>query len=212
MPFADLTRCPGVSCLDLQLAIAGEFGRADAVATHGLLDDHARALFDVADSRPDVQAKALLAVMTGDMRFRARSHGEPRDLLLPSVLQTRRGHPLTLAIVARELATRAGIRAGVYSSRTRWFIGLRTDEQLLLLLLDTGLIEGSGRPAQVIGHCHHELAYCTLTGLGRSLADHGQLQAARRASRLKLALPIADDLRAEVQRELDALTPPEPQP
>lgn len=207
MPFAALTRCPGISCLELQLAIAGEFGCADTVATHGLLDDLARGLFDVADSPPEIQANALLGLMTGDMRFTAHTDGERDDLLVPRVLQTRRGHPLTLAIIACELARRAGISTGVYSSPARWFIGLQTEQQLLLL--DAGLIDGSGRPPLVIAHCRHELAFCTLTGLSRSLEDHGQLQAARRATRLKLALPLADQVRAEVQRALDALTPPE---
>lgn len=204
-PFADLLRRSCLSRLDLQLAIAGEFGRADAVATHGLLDDHARALFALPGRDPETQALALMRVMTSDLRFAARA-GEPGDLLLPQVLRTRRGHPLTLAIIACELALRAGIGAGVYSSQTRWFVGLRGERQLLLL--DAALAGDDHAPAQVLAHCPHELAYCTLTGLSRGFADRDELPAARRAATLKLALPLGDGIRAEVQRELDALARP----
>lgn len=209
-PFADLTGREDATCLDLQLAIAAEFARADTVATHGLLDDLARALFTVANSHPSAQAPALLRLMSRDLHFIAGDAGEPGDLLLPMVLQTRRGHPLMLAIVACELALRAGIPAAVYSSRTRWFIGLPTTEHLLLL--DADLHHDVRPPAEVLAHCRHELAFCALTGLSRALHRRGQLQAARRATTLKLALPICAQLRAEVQRELNAPTRPPAQP
>ncbi len=50
---------------------------------------------------------------------------------------------------------------------------------------------------------------CMPTGLSHCLKDHGHPQAMRRATRSLLALPIADQARADVQRETDALTPPE---
>lgn len=210
VPFGDVASRAGASCLDLQLAIAGEFGPADAARTHGLLDDHARTLFGLAGSAPEEQANALGTLMACAMGLRARIVADPDDLLLPTALRSRRGHPLMLAIIGQQLATRAGIATGVYSSRTRWFIGLQTGGQLLLL--DAALRDGSGRPARVLAHCAHDLAYCALTGLSRSLAECGQLLSARRATRLKLALPIAGHLRREVQRELDALERAEAQP
>lgn len=202
-PFVDLTRRPEASCLDLQLSIAGELGRADAVSVHAVLDDLARPLFDVAGSDLQARANALLGVMARDQGFGADEIGDHDDLLLPTVLQTRRGHPLMIAIIGCEVARRAGFASGVYSSRTRWFIGLEQSGRLLML--DAGLRDGSGRPAQVIAHCRHELAYCTLTGLSRSFADRGRLQSAVRATRLKLALPLGEQLQAQVRRDLDAL-------
>lgn len=210
VPFADVVARENTSGLDLQLAIAGEFGPADAVATHGLLDDHARALFGAAAAPPEEQANALGRLMTRDMGLRSRTGGGPEDLLLPRALQRGRGHPLTLAIVGQLLATRAGITTGVYSSRTSWFVGLQTGGQLLLL--DASLRDDCGRPPQVLGHCRHDLAYCTLTGLSRSFAGDGQSLSARRATLLKLALPIADHLRVEVHRELAALERSEARP
>lgn len=202
VPFTDLVAQEDASCLDLQLAIAGEFGPADTVATHGLLDDRSRALFGVAGCPPEEQADALRTLMTRDMRLRARTGSDPGDLLLPTAVHAGRAHPLMLAIIGQQLAMRAGITTAVYSSRTRWFIGLLTDRQLLLV---DAALRDSGRPPHVLAHCRHDLAYCALTGLSRSFADSGQSPKALRAARLRLALPIADHLRQEAQRELDAL-------
>lgn len=199
----ELAPCVSGSAADLQLAIAAEFGRADAVATHGLLDDLARPLFGLASRPAETQAEALLALVADDLGFEARGGGGPPDLLLPCVLRTRVAHPLMLAIVASELARRAGIAVTVCSSSTRWYVGVPGDEQMLLL--DTDLGDGGRPPEKVLAHCRHELAYCTLTGLSRSFAGRGRLQAARRATRMKLALPLADELRADACRELDAL-------
>src|SRR6185312_646062 len=111
-------------------------------------------------------------------------------LLLPRVVTSRRGHPLMLAIVARELAQRAGIAAAVFSSPTRWFVGLQADDHLLLL--DASLTDADQAPLEVRPHCRHELACCALTGLSHSYASIGEPELARHASWLKRRLPIAD--------------------
>jgi hypothetical protein len=95
-----------------------------------------------------------------------------------------------LAIVARELAQRAGIAAAVLSSPKRWFVGLQADDHLLLL--DASLLDGDHAPLEVRPNCRHELACCALTGLSRSYAAIGKPELARHASWLKLTLPIAD--------------------
>lgn len=86
-------------------------------------------------------------------------------------------------------------------------LDLQTDELLLMYAAMQG-----GRPSRVLPRCRHALAYCAPTGVTRSLADRGQSLSARRVTRLKLALPVADHLRREVQRELDALERSEVQP
>jgi hypothetical protein len=204
-PFADRAACSTTSSIDLQLAIAGEFGPEDAVATHGLLDDFALALFGMAGSEPHAQADRLMRLMARELHFAV--HGDdPEQLLLPRVVATRRGHPLMLAIVASELAQRAGIAVTVYSSPERWFVGFDAGDHVLLL--DAALADSPQAPTQVRAHCRHELAYWTLTAISRGFVGRGQLVHARRATRLKLALPIGDALRAEVGRELDALGGP----
>jgi hypothetical protein len=73
-------------------------------------------------------------------------------------------------------------------------------------LIDAGLPAGCPcAPSRVRGHCSHELAFCVLSGLARSYLASCRRQEARHACRLRLALPIDEDLRATVRRELGAL-------
>lgn len=202
-PFADRAACSSTSCIDLQLAIAAAFGPEDAMATHELLDEFALALFGMASSDPEAQANSLLWLMAGQLRFTGHVSDDPEQQLLPRVVATRCGHPLMLAIVASELARRAGIAVTVYSSPDRWFVGFDAGDHVLLL--DASLAHVPPAPSQVRAHCRHDLAYVTLSAISRGFAARGQLAHARRATRLKLALPIGDALRARVGRELDAL-------
>jgi hypothetical protein len=202
-PSDDRAACCGTSSVELLLAIAGEFGAGEAAATQRLLDDLALPLFGLAASDAQTQAQQLLRVMRHEHGFAAAGGDHPGHLLLPRVVVTRRGHPLMLAIVACELAQRAGITAGVFSSPRRWFVGLQADDHLLLL--DASLADADQAPLEVRPHCRHELACCALTGLSRSYARSGQPELARHAAWLKLTLPIADASRAQVRREIDAL-------
>jgi hypothetical protein len=202
-PIDDRASCSRTSSIELLLAIAGELGVSDSAATQRQLDDLALPLFGAAGSDAQAQAEQLLRVMRHEHGFAAATGDDPGHLLLPRVIVTRRGHPLMLAIVARELAQRAGIAAAVFSSPTRWFVGLQADDHLLLL--DASLVDADQAPLEVRPHCRHELACCALTGLSRSYARVGKPELARHAARLKLTLPVADASRAEVRREIDAL-------
>jgi hypothetical protein len=201
-PLPDRTSCRQTSAVELLLAIAGEFGAKDAAATQRQLDDLALPLFGAAGDDAQAQAERLLRVMRDEHGFVAASGDQPGHLLLPRVVTSRRGHPLMLAVVGRELAQRAGIAAGVFSSPQRWFVGLQSDDHLLLL--DASLADADQAPLEVRPHCRHELACCALTGLSRSYAAIGEPEPARHASWLKLTLPIADAARAQMRREIDA--------
>jgi hypothetical protein len=202
-PLADHASCQQTSAVELLLAIAGEFGVSNSAATQRLLDDLALPLFGAASHDAGAQAARLLRVMAHEHGFVAAAGDDPGHLLLPRVVVTRRGHPLMLAVVAREIAHRAGIAAGVFSSPKRWFVGLRADDHLLLL--DASLLDADQAPLQVRPHCRHELACCALTGLNRSYAGRGEPELARHAAWLKRALPIADASRGDARREFDAL-------
>jgi Transglutaminase-like superfamily len=185
-------------------AIAAEFGAVDAGAIDNWLDDGARRLFGLAQLDGYGQAQRLAEVIDGELGLGAVDDGDPAELLLDRILRSRRGHPGVLSVVGYVLARRAGALGGVYSSPTRWYVGLRVGDTLVLLDADRGF-DWPGAPVRVRAHCAHEVAFCLLTGLTRRFARHGAAAEARHAGRLRLALPIDGRLHRLVRAELSAL-------
>jgi hypothetical protein len=186
--FAELAASPCPPATDLLISLAAEFETVDPGAVHAELDEAARVLFGIAQRPPIEQAQRLAAALDGGMALEPVAD-DPGGLLIHRVLATKRGHPALLASVGAELAVRAGVGARVYSSLTRWFVGLQGEDGVLLL--DARLGEGTGRvPGQVRGYCSHELAFCVLTGLAQRYAAQRMRIRAQRAERLRNALPV----------------------
>jgi len=197
---------------DLLLAAAGELRPVDPGAVRERLDDDARALFGLAALAPRDQAQQLATVLDGELALRADAAPDPDLLALDRVLATRRGHPALLACVASELARRAGVRAHVCRAPGRWFVGVGFDEGPAALL-DCALRAGCARPpAAVHPCCPHGLAFWVLTELARHLGVQGRRREARRASALRLALPVDPRSRAAVEAELAQLDAAESAP
>jgi hypothetical protein len=187
--FAELAASPCPPAAELLIALAAEFDAVDAAAVQERLDEQARALFGLAGLALIDRAQRLAAALATGLGLEPLAD-DPAGLLIHRVLETRRGHPAMLAAIGAELGGRAGVRACVYSSLSRWFIGL-TDADQRVLLVDAELGEGSGLvPGQVRGYCSHELAFCVLTGLAQRYEAHGMRIRAARAERLRRALPI----------------------
>ena len=202
--FDDLAAAPCAAGADLLIALAAHLGTATCDELHARLDDEARRLFGVGRRDPAAQAHHLAAVMDADLGLHAALGSDCSALMLDRVLASGRGHPVVLASIGADLCRRAGLPAGVYSSPERWFIGLGSAQRPVLL--DAALPQGCPRaPGRIRGHCAHEVAFCVLTGLARDHARRGRHADARHACRLRLALPIDDEVRASVQRELDEL-------
>jgi Transglutaminase-like superfamily len=185
-------------------AIAAEFGPVDAGGIYDWLDDGARRLFGLMERDGYEQVQRLAEVLDGELGLRAVDEGVPAELLLDRVLERRRGHPGVLSVIGCELALRAGVPGGVYSSPSRWFIGVRTGDTLTLLDAHRGF-DWPDAPVRVRAHCAHEVAFCVLSGLRRRFAREGAAAEARRAGRLSLALPIDERLQQQVRAELSAL-------
>lgn len=68
---------------------------------------------DLASLPPEAQADALAAYLYEELGFRGneQEYYDPRNSLLPDVLERRLGIPITLALVYCETARRAGVRA-----------------------------------------------------------------------------------------------------
>jgi hypothetical protein len=188
-PFHELAAgiCPAY--VDLLLALCAEFGAVDADGVRERLDDDSRALFGLSELSPLARADRLAAVMDRELGLAADTAPGPDGLLFDRVVRRRTGHPAMLAAIGVELALRAGVPAGVYASPSRWFIGVGSGDDLVVL--DALLGEGCADPPHEIrAACAHELAFCVLCGLGTVYTREGRDGEARHAGRLRHALPV----------------------
>jgi regulator of sirC expression with transglutaminase-like and TPR domain len=91
------------------------YPEVDIQATMARFDELAAPLFSVGIERhaPEEQAELMNELIFGIHRFRGNneSYYDPRNSLLPDVLDRRLGVPLTLAIVYTEVARRVGVPA-----------------------------------------------------------------------------------------------------
>ncbi|MGH2943650.1 MAG: transglutaminase family protein [Solirubrobacteraceae bacterium] len=105
--------------------------------------------------------------------------------MLDRVLERRRGHPLLLAVVAVELARRAGVAARLYSTPARWFAGFGEPTALVELSTSRAAIPS---PDLVCRRCAHEVAFGALCGLRHSYAASARRREADLAAELIQAL------------------------
>jgi regulator of sirC expression with transglutaminase-like and TPR domain len=173
---------------ELLLAVAAELRPVNLERTSFRLDELARGLFAAALGRdPAAIPRRLARLLIEEARFR----GEPepaRGLLLDEVLARRAGHPLALAVVAAEVARRAGVEVAVCSTPTGWYAAMGTPSRLWLI--DPAVNPGPAPAGPVRRHCGHELAFVALGGLAQRLAVEGDRAGARRAAALRARLPV----------------------
>jgi hypothetical protein len=201
-PFTELADGPCTDDGELLLALAAEFWPVDASAARARLDDASRRLFGVAAMAGPDRARRLGAVLERDLRVRPDRGPDPAVLRLDRVLETRRAHPLLMAVLGVELLRRAGVTAAVCSSPTRWFVGLGGNGRTVLV--DACLsAQEDACPERVRRHCAHEVAFCVLTGLAERFARADRRSRARLALALRIALPVDESVRVALQRDLD---------
>lgn len=179
--------CPNVA--DLLLSVAGALGHVDGPATLELLDDHARALFGLPALEPRAAADRLVAVLVDELGFGVDRAGDADAWLLDRVVARRRGHPALLAVVAYELARRAGAPTAVLTGSDGWYVCMGDADAAVFVTFG-----GAARvptPDTLRRHCAHELAFVVLTGLERAFERATDLAGARRAAGLRTLLPVA---------------------
>lgn len=106
-------------CLDVAVGAAliarDAYATIDVERLLGRLDDLAAPLAGrgLASLSPEEQADALSEHVYGKLGFRGneQDYYDPKNSLLPDVLERRLGIPITLALVYCEVARRAGVRA-----------------------------------------------------------------------------------------------------
>jgi hypothetical protein len=204
-PFTQLAGGPCDGGDELLLSLAAEFWPVDADAARARIDDEARRLFGASALVPSDCAHLVGTVLEHDMAIAAEQVPDPESLRLDRLPQRRRGHPLLIASFGVELLRRAGVRAAVFSSPTRWFVGIGGDRTVLLDARLSGHADKC--PDHVRRHCAHEVAFCVLTGLAERFAHAGHRGPARKALAMRLALPVDEAIRVALRRDLDAFGP-----
>jgi len=188
--FARLAAGPCPPLDEVLLSLSAELGPVDRAAALAALDEDARLLFGIERLSAPRRVERLAAVLDGEAAFRpADGRQDPRAFLLEHVVARRRGHPALLATVAHELARRAGIDVGVFSSPSGWYVGCPDGGRVALIALG-GAAMDIAAPG-VRRHCAHEVAFAVLYGLEHSFRARGQHDAAAHMAALRAHLPVS---------------------
>jgi len=166
--FLALTRRPDPPLDDLLLALTAEFRPVDRALARERLDDLSRCLFGLDGLDAAGQAGCVAHALRHELGLRPVESRDPETLFLDRVLEQREGHPLLLAVIAVELARRAGAIAHVCSAPTRLFAGFGDDAERLV-----EVTRPAGRapdPATVVRHGSHAVAFGVLGGLSDGYA------------------------------------------
>lgn len=167
-PFLAIAGQPEPALDELLLALTAEFRPVDAQHAHEQLDDFSRSLFGLSELDAAGQAGCVTHALRHELGLRCGDVRDPEAMDLDRVLERRRGHPLVLAVVAVELARRAGATARVCSAPTRLFAGFGSPS---MRLVETTPPVGAPPPADsIVPHCPHAIAFGILNGLCDSLA------------------------------------------
>lgn len=167
-PFIALTRSPDPPLDELLLALTAEFRPVDRALARERLDDLSRCLFGLDGLDAAGQAGCVAHALRYELGLRPLDSGDPEALFLDRVLERREGHPLLLAVVAVELARRAGAIAAVCSAPTRLFAGFGdAPSRLVELTRPAGPVPD---PATVVRHGSHAVAFGILGGLSDGYA------------------------------------------
>ena len=210
--FAALAAAPAPDLDLLALALAAEFRAVDAPAALARLDALGAELGDaVAGSRgsPAAEARAVAALLGGVHRFAGdrERYDDPDNSMLDVVLARRRGLPILLSVVYVEVARRAGIAIAGVGLPGHFVVGhVGTDPPLLLDPFAGGAAIQAAAPAGATRPWGaHAIALRMLNNLVGAFERRGDLLAALRAARMRLALPAGPPLREALLAELRAL-------
>lgn len=202
--FAAQVGRPRISFGELALALAGEFRTVDRAAATSGIARLAGGLLDTHALSPDDQLQTL-----GDLLAGFRPVEDPvgvRPLMLDAVLADSAGDPMLLAVLAADVARRAGLDIGIVGAGRRLFVAHRGAERLLVLDL-AGLLRGPEAidERQLRWRCAHQVTFALIDEVLERARRIGDLATALTAADLRLSLPVDARIRAEHSRERAAL-------
>jgi hypothetical protein len=197
-PFAILAGAHCAPYDEMLTAIEREFRAVDREALAEELDRLARPLFGV--TRAPVSERSL-ALAAAAYEALPDSGSEPSCWLLSRALEQGRAAPPVRAVLAVELARRAGVCARPARLRGCWLVGVHDGG--VPVAADVGPDDGAGGWETCSGClCGHEVAFLVLDGLATAWQAAGDDERARRAAGLRLLLPLSAGLRAAVHTDM----------
>jgi hypothetical protein len=197
-PFAVLAASPCAPYDEMLIAIEREFTAVDRSRLADLIDKLARPLFGLPAAPVRERSLAL-----ADAAYAALpEHGsESPSWLLSRALETGRAAPAVRAVLAVELARRAGVSARPARLRGRWLVGVHDGGA------PVGADVGPDHDAENWDACSgclcgHEVAFAVLGGLAAAWQAAGEPEKARKAAGLRLLLPLGDGVRSAVRQDV----------
>jgi regulator of sirC expression with transglutaminase-like and TPR domain len=217
-PFAALAEQPDPRLDELALALAAEL-RAGGVAAGLPATDAAAALATIdalgaelagavaaTDRTAATEARACAELLGGRHGFTGdrQRYDDPENSMLDVVLRRRRGLPILLSVVYVEVARRAGVGLAGVGLPGHFVVGhFGAAPPLLRDPFSGGRPVAGEHPAHLVRPWHpHEIALRMLNNLVGSYQRRGDIGAAIRAAKMRLALPAEEPLRDVLRTEL----------
>jgi regulator of sirC expression with transglutaminase-like and TPR domain len=190
----------------LSLSLAAEFREVDGDAALRELDRLGAELEGEVVGSPREDAEAcgrVLGVRHGFVGNRER-YDDPDNSMLDLVLERRTGLPILLAVVYVEVSRRAGVLLDAIGLPGHFVVGyLDGAPPVVLDPFSRGrIVTGEVRSEGLRSWRPHETALRMLNNLVGSYLVRGDVGRAVRAAELRLALPLAGELRDRLQAEL----------
>lgn len=190
-PFAALAaaRCPAFD--EMLLAVEHGFRPVDRERTADVLDERARPLFGLAAATAEQRAIGLARAAWDALPEEAET---PSDWFLAGALEGGRAAGAVRAVVAVELGRRAGIASQPVRLNRCWAIRpCGPDGRLAADVGNQSRFEPAG--GGLGGRCAHQVAFVVLSALASAWRASGAPEPARRASALRLLLPLDEGMR-----------------
>lgn len=202
--FAARVAQPRISFGELALSLASEFKPVDHPAATAELARLAEGLLDTHALAPEDQLQTVGDLFDGFRRVEDRVRTRP--LMLDAVLADRSGDPMLLAVLAADVARRAGLEVGLVGVGRSLFVAHRRAERPLALDLG-GLLRGPDAidEQQLRRRCAHQMSFALIDEVLDRARRSGDLGTALTAAELRLSLPVDADSRAEMTRALAGL-------
>jgi hypothetical protein len=196
--------CP--TAAELAVSLANELRPLDADRLERGLCTLGAAVLAESELDPERQLLALgEAIAAGDLV--ACGCGGAEELLIGEVVARGHGHPTALAVVLAELGRRAGLPVGIVAAGAEHYVAHHRLAAPLLLDPSTGaLVDAETLPGTLTWRCGHQVAAALLDELQPRFERVGDLAAALRVARMRVALPFDDASVAEARARLRGLS------